>query len=197
MVKKTVRVDERTLSLAKSNLGIADSTQVSVDEIITLLLMETQRSSELAQNVLDQLGDTFTQKVNGQSNPRLTLEKGHFYENGHALKIDLLLERLSEKPTTDSIDKVYQELVAFRHENKMEHKRQSNVFSAMFLSIRLMVAEILRRLSPSESSENIIASTKVSSTSKSIRKGIDAFAVSEVKKAALTNDKKRKGRYDD
>lgn len=197
MVKKTVRIDERTLMLAKNHLGIADSVQVSPDEIVTLLLMQTQNSPELAQNVLDQLGDTFTQKVNGVSKPRLLLEKGHFQENGRDLKIDLLLEKMSAKPTTDSIDKVYKELVDFRQETRLEHKRQSNIFSVMFLSVRLMVAEILRKLSPNETSGNILATTKVSSISKSIRKGIDAFAMSEVKKANSSTDKKKKGHYDD
>lgn len=197
MAKKTVRISEKALLLAKQQLMINEDANVTPDELITLLVMQNQETSENAQTILDYMGDEFAQKVNGQNKPRLTFTNHHFKEKNQTLHIDRLLKTIDRKPTDAGLSDLQEEIRALRDETNREHRRQANMFNVFFLSIRLMLAEIVGRVIPKSSDPaDIVAKLTLSEKTNTVMKGVDAYSLEEIKNQAAQSQK-QKGHYND
>lgn len=197
MSKKPVRVSDKTLQLAKQQLMIGADALVSVDELITLLIMQNQPTVAKAQDVLDYMGDEFAQKVNGRSTSRLRYEKGHFIENDSTLGINRLLSTIDNKPSSEGLSEVMTAIEELRKENTKEHRRQFNMFNVQFLAVKMFVADLLSRLTTSKvSAKDVLAEMTLSDKNDALIKGVDGVALRETK-AKTGSQQVRRGNYND
>lgn len=197
MAKKQVRLSEKAIHLAKEQLSINDSANPTPDELITLLIMQNQSSKETAQRVLDYMGDEFTQRVDGQNRRRLDYVKGHFIENGSRLGIRHILDIIDQTPTDTGMSEILNELKIMRNENIKEHRKQFNIFNVFFSSLKLMLADLLRKSHTNTSDPaSIVADITLSDDTQSIVKGMDAYSLNDARKKSSVNNK-RQGDYDD
>lgn len=197
MAKKQVRLSEKAIQLAKDQLSINDSANPTPDELITLLIMQNQSSKEVAQRVLDYMGDEFTQRVNGQNRRRLDYVKGHFVENGSQLGISHILDIIDQTPTETGMSEILNELKIMRNENIKEHRKQFNMFNVYFSSLKLMIADLLKKSHTNTSDPaSIVADITLSDETQSIVKGMDAYSLNDARMKSSINNK-RQGDYDD
>lgn len=196
MTKKQVRISEKALLLAKQQLMINEEANATPDELITMLVMQNQESRQNAQIILDYMGDEFSQRVDGQNKSRLAFKDSHFSENGGVLGISRLLVSLDRKPTSVGMSDILKEIKALRSENSFEHRLQNNRFSTSFLSLKLMISNILTHVLPeSTKPKDAIARITLSEESNTVMNGVDAYALTEMKRQS--KEKKRLNNYDD
>ena len=198
MTKKQVRISEKALLLAKQQLMINEEANATPDELITMLIMQNQESRQNAQIILDYMGDEFSQRINGQNKSRLTFKNSHFSENGGVLGISRLLVSLDRKPTSVGMSDILKEIKDLRSENSFEHRLQNNRFNTSFLSLKLMISNILTHVLPkSTKPKDAIARITLSEESNTVMNGVDAYALTEIKRQSKDKDKKRSNNYDD
>lgn len=195
--KKQVRLSEDVVAYVKQDLLIPDEVIVTPDELMIMLLMKSADSRKDAQLILDQLGSEFSQRVAGTTKPRLRFEKGHYVENGELLHLDRLLAMADTKDLDHSSNEILQEVKALRQENRRAHHQQTNLLNVFFLSIRTMVADILRKLSPNMTAKKVVDEMKLSDETSLIRNGADTYAFNTTKEQAKKEQHKQQGHFRD
>lgn len=198
MAKKQARISEKVIDLAKKELKIDLSETVTVDELMTLLIMKSQTSVTSAQSILDYAGDEFTMRVDNRPNNRLRLEKGHFVENGNVLKISELLYDIDHRVSDVSLSDLHDEIASLREENNKAHRIQSNVSNTHFLGLKLMIVSILRAIFKGKTPESMVADITLAEKENNILiSGVHDFAIQDLKQASKKEQLKKRGRYND
>lgn len=197
MSKKSVRLSEKAMRLAKQELQIPIDMNVTPDELITLLIMSNQGSVDRAQQVLDYMADEFAQKTGDRAKPRLTRQGQHYVEDGSVLGINRLLREIDARPTETSMSEVLDEVRALRQENSREHNKLTMTFSTYSLSIRTMLADLLRRVTGYTDSKRVTSEAQLNDMTKMVRKDMDTYALAQMRQHMTAEEQKRKGHYRD